>query len=84
MKYRVLWLPDAEAEFTRIWMESLERDEITRAAQEIDTALRRDPRSCGESREGRRRIFFATPLAVTFVLENDVVQVQHVWRFGKR
>jgi len=84
MNRRVLWLPDAEAELTTIWVESLHRDEVTSAANEIDAALRRDALDCGESRDAGRRIFLIGPLAITFVVADDTVEVQHAWRIDRR
>ncbi len=85
MRYTVLWLPGAESELARPWLEEPVRVPIELAANEIDHCLKVDPESAGESREGNRRILFVTPLVVTFKVDqqNRIVQVREVWLYGK-
>jgi hypothetical protein len=86
MSYTVSWTAHAEAELARIWNEAGDRMRITNAARQIDIQLRRDPTSAGESRELGTRIFFVSPLAVTFHVstEDRLVRVVDVWRFRWR
>ena len=83
MNYSVIWLPDAEQELAGLWLDSRDRDVVTRAADAIDRLLARDADIQGESRPNGRRILFASPLAVTYRVRRDEHQVDvlHVWRF---
>jgi plasmid stabilization system protein ParE len=81
VNYTVIWLPDAEQELAAIWLAALDRQVVTRTAHAIDSLLRHDPATQGESREGDRRILIALPLCVVFrvVEEARRVEVIHVW-----
>ncbi|MEX2140526.1 MAG: hypothetical protein WD894_14785 [Pirellulales bacterium] len=83
MSYTVSWTPQAEAELARVWNAARDRAEVTIAAREIDIQLRADPLNAGESRELGTRVFFATPLAVTFhvSIPDRLVRVVDLWRF---
>jgi hypothetical protein len=83
MKYTVEWLPSAEQELAALWNRAPDRNEITAAADGIDTALARDPLRLGESRGGRTRIVFQTPLAVLFDVDTPArtVTVWDLWRW---
>jgi len=85
MHYTVSWLPGAESELARLWLEETLRGNIELAANEIDLCLRVDPENAGESREGNRRILFVTPLVVTFKVDRQdrMVQVREVWLYGR-
>jgi hypothetical protein len=85
MKYTVVWIPDAEQELAAIWMAAPDRNAVTAAAHIIDTLLREDPETRGESREHDRRVLLEAPLGVLFkVLPDDrLVRVLGVWHFGK-
>jgi len=85
MRYTVLWLPEAESELARLWLEEPFRGNIELAANEIDLYLKVDPENAGESRDGNRRILFVTPLVVTFKVDQQdrVVRVREVWLYGK-
>jgi hypothetical protein len=82
MKYTVVWKPSAEAMLAHLWNTATDRHAVTRAANQIDLWLQRDPLSQGESRSGSVRVLVVPPLAVHFqVLELDrLVQVLKVWR----
>lgn len=84
MRYSVIWLPDAERELTDLWLNAPDRRAVTQASHAIDKRLENDPDTAGESRPNGRRIFFASPLGVTFRVDEATRQVQvlHVWRFG--
>jgi hypothetical protein len=86
MKFTVTWVPDAEAELAELWMASPDRDSVRVAADRIDSQLRYNPQSAGESRAGGRRILIVPPIAVTYrVLAPDfLVQVLNVRGFSPR
>ena len=83
MKYRVRWSSVAEDELTRLWIRATDRAEVTKAAQSIDKQLAGNAPNEGESRARGLRIIFASPLAATYrVFQNSMdVYVTHVWRF---
>jgi len=85
MRYTVSWLPGAESELARLWLDEPIRGHIELAANEIDRCLSVNPESEGESRDGNRRILFISPLVVTFKVDqqNRMVQVREVWLYGK-
>jgi len=82
MNWTVIWKPSVQDELAQLWTGSDDRQAITRAADRIDEALKADPQSLGESRSGRTRIAFESPLAVQFdVHEEDrivyVLRIRH-------
>lgn len=83
MSYQVFWVSEAEEELAAIWLDADDRDMVTTAAHLIDTTLRHDPESVGESRDEGRRVFWEPPLGVIFnVSAPDLaVHVLNVWRF---
>ena len=82
MKFQVVWLPDSEAEFTRLWLGGRDREALQEAATRIDEQLASDPWNAGESRSGNERIVFNGPLAVSFavIASEQEVRVFHVSR----
>jgi hypothetical protein len=82
MTWTVIWDPSAEARLIPLWMTAPDRAAVTRAANEIDARLRRDPLNEGESRSGPYRVLFVPPLGVSYkVSEPDrLVEVLKVWR----
>lgn len=83
MKYTVEWLPSVEQELAALWNSAPDRSDIAAAANNIDAALARDPLTLGESRGGRTRIAFLTPLAVLFDVDTAarMVTVWDLWRW---
>ena len=83
MKYTVEWLPSTEQELADLWNRAAERNEVTAAADAIDEALARDPLTLGESRGGRTRIAFHSPLVVLFDVDAVArkVTVWDLWRW---
>lgn len=77
MTYQVRWERRALDELTSVWTksDSETRRAITDAAARIDRALARDPIANSESRYGRRRITFVSPLAVIYTMEPDDMTV---------
>jgi plasmid stabilization system protein ParE len=83
MKWTVIWLPDAEQELADLWLNSADRAAVTQSSHIIDSLLKQDPETVGESRDGNRRILLVAPLGVIYrVLPDDRrVEVLHVWRY---
>lgn len=86
--FSVQWTPAALNELAALWTEadSAERQSLTDATREIDSALRLSPQSAGESRDEPRRILFVPPLGVTFKVQplDRTVRVLRVWRLRRR
>ena len=84
MRFTVVWKPQAERTLLELWLESSQRDALTRAAEEIESLVRQRPESVGESRELGRRWLFVEPLGVDYsVSVNDrVVEIINVWKSG--
>ncbi len=82
MSYTVVWKPGAEKMLALIWTGASDRKAVTRAADQIDSALKRNPLAAGESRSGEKRVYFVSPLGVHYeVSERDrIVRVLKVWR----
>lgn len=83
MTWQVIWVRKAEAELTRLWLHSADRERLSTAADELDRLLKRDPLAIGESREQNDRVAHVAPLGIEFrVYADDVrVEVLHVWEF---
>jgi plasmid stabilization system protein ParE len=72
MTFFVIWVRAAQDELARIWNNAPDRAAVTAAANRIDSLLRHNPSSVGESRGGTARILFVARLAITFrVSESD-------------
>ena len=80
MRYTVIWHPAAENELADIWVRFADRDEITRAANQIDQLLASDPASQGEEFYGDR-VLVVLPLAVTYAVQeaDRTVIILQVW-----
>jgi hypothetical protein len=70
--FEVVWNQTALNKLAEAWTnaDSLMRQDITRAAQEIDLRLQSDPRNQGESRASGQRILFRAPLGVAFEVDS--------------
>jgi hypothetical protein len=55
MNYRVRWIPSAEQDLARLWLNAADRNAVSRGAHLIDRELERDPDNAGESRPNGRR-----------------------------
>lgn len=88
MNFWIRWAKAAVNELTDLWLQadSNMRQRITKAADQVDRELIRDPIGKSESRANGRRIAFFPPLGVTFRIEADgkTVTLLHVWLFRKR
>ncbi len=85
MNYGVRWSPAAEQELAALWLDSTQRQAVTRAAHVIDQLLQVDAHEQGESREGDTRILIESPLVVLFHVFQAERQtlVVRVWKYGK-
>ncbi len=83
MRYVVYWLPSAQEELTRLWLEPTTRRKITEATDEIDRLLGTAPAQLGESRDGDLRVMFVDPLGVSFIVDEEqgAVVVVEMWRY---
>jgi hypothetical protein len=86
MKFTVVWKPTAKNELARLWINAKNRNRVRIAADKIDSLLKWDPSSHGESRRESVRILLVPPLGVEFeVLDEDrLVNVIAVWTFKPR
>ena len=86
MRFTVKWSADAENELAALWMNPALRAGVTTASQALDQRLMQSAAEVGESREGRRRIAFEAPLAITFLVDQTsrIVTVTHVWAPRRR
>lgn len=85
MKWKVNWLPGADAELTTIRSRAADPLAVEYAALEIDRPLETNPQGVGESRDQGRRVLFTPPPGVTyrvFALSREV-DVLHVWQTKK-
>jgi len=84
VSYAVVWIPEAEAEITSLWMDGQGRGLVAAAVGSRDRQLRVDPYGVGESRDGNRRLLICWPLAISYVVKDAdlIVQVNKVWRYA--
>jgi plasmid stabilization system protein ParE len=66
MSFSVEWSRRAENELAELWTGALDRRAITQSVDLIDRLLKRDPLSCGESRDRKQRLLIELPLAVLY------------------
>jgi plasmid stabilization system protein ParE len=82
MRYTVVWLPSAEEELAHIWNGAVDRQAVSRAADEIEVLLRTSSQARGGNDEGTDA-FTIFPLAVIFEVSPDdrkvtVLEVFHL------
>ena len=70
MKHEVRWTDEADQQLAAIWMAATDRNAITTAANQIESTLKRDPLTAGESRTEGDRILFDAPLVVYYRLDS--------------
>jgi len=87
MKYRILWLPDAEENLAKILddegrLKFLLGDTVRMISQK----LMWKPHAFGESREAGYFVGFVQPLAISYQIHDDVrtVVVIGIWRTDRR
>ena len=64
--FDVRWADRADDELAAAWLAAADADAVTRAADQIENQLARDPLACGESRAGNVRLLFEPPLSVLY------------------
>jgi hypothetical protein len=79
MKYSVEWTASARSSLAELWLSASNRNEIQKAADEIDRILAHDPLNAGESRVSNIRVIFQPPLAAYFDVHSKGMRVK-VWR----
>ena len=81
MSYHVTWRPSAEQHLAQLWLNAIDRNAMTIAANTIDADLAQDPLAVGESRSGATRIYIVSPLAVYYTVDvaSHQVAVWAVW-----
>jgi plasmid stabilization system protein ParE len=81
VNFTIIWSEAAIQDLARIWLQVIDRNAITRASNDIDQLLSRNPQFVGESRIGNQRVTYADPLGVRFevVLDDLRVTVGAVW-----
>jgi len=86
MTFTVVWRPSAERRLAEIWTDAKDRQEVTNAADAIDSLLRSSPLQAGESRVQNTRILTLSPLSVYFDVQQDdrLVAIWAVWRHTVR
>jgi len=84
--YTVRWHRRSLDMLASLWLDAqAERATITEATALIDRVLQENPQEQGESREGNERVLFASPLVVSFTVNEPrqmvrVVNVRHLKR----
>jgi hypothetical protein len=83
VRYTVLWKPEAERRLAELWLNAVDRNAVTQAANEIDRRLQTNPDQEGESRSDGRRLLLVNPLAVLFevVPDDRIVYGLTVWQY---
>ncbi len=71
MKFTVIWKATAETQLAELWMTAGDRTLVREAATEIESALRSDPASFGESRDAQTRVAVVAPLVVHFEVHEE-------------
>ena len=71
MKWTVIYRPAAKRRLATLWLDAVNKQEVTDAADLIDQVLLTSPLTAGESREGNTRLLIVPPLAVLFDVYPD-------------
>jgi len=82
MRYTVTWLPSAQQELARLWMQAPDKRAATAASHRIDRLLRSAPLLVGTARARYRR-FILAPLEVVYFVSSpdllvEIVQVAYL------
>lgn len=73
-RYGVKWRKSALDDLAEIWLQSADRDAVTRAAREIESRLENDPVSAGrELSEGLRSLTCQTLRVIFYVVEGTSI-----------
>ncbi len=69
MSFRVTWRRRAKRELADVWLNAVDRNDVTAAAHRVEVLLQREPITAGESRQGNRRLLFEGPLGVLYKVD---------------
>jgi hypothetical protein len=75
MNYRVHWHHDVLADLPKLYLLAKEEgcaNEFALASHQIDVMLAKAPFDCSESRDGETCVFFALPLSVYFIVDEEL------------
>ena len=70
----MIWVPSAQDELARIWLQATDRQAVTRASARIDFWLQRSPLSVGQPSGGKYQLIIK-PLKVVYAVFPDDCQV---------
>jgi hypothetical protein len=70
MKYTVVWLPPAERGMTLLWLNAMDQQAVTNAADTIDLELARDPETKATP-VGKFHVREQYPLSVLYHITPD-------------
>jgi hypothetical protein len=86
MRFSVVWTPTARRLLAQLWLNATDRNEVQRAADEIERILAIDPMNAGESRVVNIRIIVEPPLAAYFDVspQDRRVTVWRIWRIRNK
>ena len=82
MTYRVAWTELADEELAAVWLQSSDRNAVTKMANLLEWLLTNFPFNVGESRESTlSRIVYSSPLGMYFeIIPDDLkVLIHSVW-----
>jgi hypothetical protein len=71
MTFTVTWKPSAIEALAHLWLDSSSRNEVSKAADELDSQLRERPIEVGEPSLLNSRVAVCLPLAVVYDVQID-------------
>ena len=72
MRYTVIWTKDAEDELASAWLNSMDRNAVTKAVDQLERDLILSPLTVGESRRSTvERVAFLSPVGICFSIIVD-------------
>jgi plasmid stabilization system protein ParE len=79
-RHTVVWHLDVQDDLAETWLNSLDREAVAKAADEIDRALATDPLEQGGELSEGLRFFLAPPLRVLYAVrqEDRIVEILRV------
>jgi hypothetical protein len=85
MSYTVTFTPDARDALAEMWMNAADKEDLARAADEMERQLASDPFAVGESRVVDIRIVIVPPLAAYYDARkaDRLVKVWRIWRWDR-
>jgi len=79
----VVWLNEAEAMLTTLWMNSSDKSGVSAATNRIEWLLKTNPEDCGIIYDRELRLLISSPMAVIFTIDepNRIVRILGVQSF---